>query len=84
MSNFAWMIILTLILTALGTLVLLLITLKYYWGARGTPPAPLKIMPHGRDGSATLPHSSPFMKLPARPAANPVGTHRRGDDNGAW
>ena len=33
------MIILTLILTALGTLVLLLVTLKYYWGARGTPPA---------------------------------------------
>jgi hypothetical protein len=33
------MIVLTLILTALGTLVLLLITLKYYWGARGTPPA---------------------------------------------
>jgi len=29
---------LTLVLTALGTLVLLLITLKYYWGARGTPP----------------------------------------------
>ena len=28
-----------LILTALGTLVLLLITLKYYWGERGTPPA---------------------------------------------
>lgn len=39
MSNFAWIITLTLILTALGTLVLLLITLKYYWGARGTPPA---------------------------------------------
>ena len=39
MSGFAWMIILTLILTALGTLVLLLVTLKYYWGARGTPPA---------------------------------------------
>lgn len=38
MSSFAWIIILTLILTALGTLVLLLITLKYYWGARGTPP----------------------------------------------
>ena len=33
------MIILTLILTVLGTLVLLLITLKYYWGERGTPPA---------------------------------------------
>jgi hypothetical protein len=30
---------LTLILTALGTLVLLVITLKYYWGERGTPPA---------------------------------------------
>jgi hypothetical protein len=39
MSSFVWMIVLTLILTALGTLVLLLITLKYYWGARGTPPA---------------------------------------------
>jgi len=39
MSSFAWIIVLTLILTALGTLVLLLITLKYYWGARGTPPA---------------------------------------------
>jgi len=39
MSNFAWIITLTLILTALGTLVLLLITVKYYWGARGTPPA---------------------------------------------
>ncbi len=39
MSSFAWIIILTLILTALGTLVLLLVTLKYYWGARGTPPA---------------------------------------------
>ncbi len=39
MSSFAWIIVLTLILTALGTLVLLLITVKYYWGARGTPPA---------------------------------------------
>jgi len=38
MSSFAWIIILTLILTALGTLVLLLVTLKYYWGERGTPP----------------------------------------------
>ena len=38
MSSFAWIIILTLILTALGTLVLLLLTLKYYWGVRGTPP----------------------------------------------
>jgi hypothetical protein len=39
MSSFAWMIILTLILTVLGALVLLLITVKYYWGERGTPPA---------------------------------------------
>ena len=38
MSSFAWIIILTLILTALGTLVLLVITVKYYWGERGTPP----------------------------------------------
>lgn len=28
----------TLVLTGLGTLVLLLITVKYYWGERGTPP----------------------------------------------
>ena len=39
MSSFAWIITLTLILTALGTLVMLLITIKYYWGERGTPPA---------------------------------------------
>jgi hypothetical protein len=39
MSSFAWIITLTLILTALGVLVLLLVTLKYYWGERGTPPA---------------------------------------------
>ena len=38
MSSFAWIITLTLILTVLGTLVLLLITVKYYWGERGTPP----------------------------------------------
>jgi len=38
MSSFAWIIILTLILTALGTLVLLFITVRYYWGERGTPP----------------------------------------------
>lgn len=28
----------TLILTGLGVLTLLLITVKYYWGERGTPP----------------------------------------------
>jgi hypothetical protein len=38
MSNFAWMIIIVLILTALGSSVLILITIKYYWGARGAPP----------------------------------------------
>lgn len=38
MSSFAWIIVLTLILTGLGTLVLLLVTVKYYWGERGTPP----------------------------------------------
>ena len=38
MSSFAWIIILTLILTAIGTLVLFFITVKYYWGERGTPP----------------------------------------------
>lgn len=32
------MIVVVLLLTVLGTLGLLLITVKYYWGARGTPP----------------------------------------------
>jgi hypothetical protein len=38
MSNFAWIIVIVLILTALGSAVLMLITLKYYWGVRGAPP----------------------------------------------
>jgi hypothetical protein len=38
MSNFALMIILVLILTLLGTATLVFITVKYYWGERGTPP----------------------------------------------
>lgn len=39
MSSFAWMIILVLILTAVGTLTLVFITVRYYWGERGAPPA---------------------------------------------
>jgi len=39
MSSLAWIITLTLILTVLGTLTLAFITIKYYWGERGTPPA---------------------------------------------
>ena len=39
MSSFAWIIFLVGLLTLLGTLTLLFITLKYYWGERGTPPA---------------------------------------------
>jgi len=31
--------LLVLLLTVLGSAVLLFITLKYYWGERGTPPA---------------------------------------------
>ena len=38
MSNFAWIIVLTLILTVLGSLTLVLVTKKFYWGERGTPP----------------------------------------------
>jgi hypothetical protein len=38
MSSFAWMIVTVLALTLLGTLTLVFITVKYYWGARGTPP----------------------------------------------
>lgn len=38
MSNFAWIIVIVFILTALGSTVLILITVKYYWGVRGAPP----------------------------------------------
>lgn len=38
MSSFAWMIIIVLALTLLGTLTLVFITVKYYWGERGKPP----------------------------------------------
>lgn len=38
MSNWSEIIFLVLILTALGTLTLVFITVKYYWGERGTPP----------------------------------------------
>ena len=38
MSPFAWIIIVVLLLTLVGTATLALITLKYYWGERGTPP----------------------------------------------
>ena len=38
MSNFAWMIVLVLILTVLGSLTLIFITVKFYWGERGKPP----------------------------------------------
>ncbi len=38
MSSFAWIIILVLLLTLLGTAALVLVTVKYYWGERGTPP----------------------------------------------
>ena len=38
MSDFAWMIILVLLLTLLGTATLVFITVKFYWGERGRPP----------------------------------------------
>jgi uncharacterized protein YlxW (UPF0749 family) len=38
MSSFAWMIILVLMLTAVGSLALVFTTVKYYWGERGAPP----------------------------------------------
>lgn len=38
MSGFAWMIILVLLLTLLGSLTLILVTVKFYWGERGKPP----------------------------------------------
>lgn len=38
MSSFAWMIVLVLILTTLGSLTLGFITVRYYWGDRGRAP----------------------------------------------
>ena len=38
MSSFAWILILVGALTLLGGGALLLVTFKYYWGERGTPP----------------------------------------------
>ena len=39
MSSFAWLLLLVFLLTVLGSAALLLVTVKYYWGERGTPPA---------------------------------------------
>lgn len=38
MSSFAWIIFLVSILTVLGTLTLVFVTVKYYWADRGVPP----------------------------------------------
>lgn len=38
MSNLAWLIFLVSLLTILGSVTLIFITVKYYWGERGTPP----------------------------------------------
>lgn len=38
MSNLAWMLVIVGLLTLLGTAILAIITMKYYWGERGTPP----------------------------------------------
>lgn len=38
MSSLAWLILLVGLLTVVGTVTLVFITVKYYWGERGTPP----------------------------------------------
>jgi hypothetical protein len=38
MSSMAWLIVLVLLLTVVGSLTLVFITVKYYWGERGTAP----------------------------------------------
>lgn len=38
MSSFAWIFIIVLALTLLGSGTLIFITVKYYWGERGKPP----------------------------------------------
>ncbi len=39
MSSFVWVIVVVLLLTLIGSGALLFVTLKYYWGERGKPPA---------------------------------------------
>jgi hypothetical protein len=39
MSSLAWIITLVLLLTLVGSGTLLIVTVKYYWGERGRPPA---------------------------------------------
>ncbi len=39
MSPLTLIVLIVLLLTVLGSAVLLFLTLKYYWGERGTPPA---------------------------------------------
>lgn len=38
MHNYLWMFLIVSALTVLGVLTLVFITVKYYWGERGTPP----------------------------------------------
>ena len=38
MTNFGWILLITILAGLVGTLVLVFITVKYYWGERGTPP----------------------------------------------
>ena len=38
MSSLAWLIFLIALVTILGSATLFFITVKYYWGERGTPP----------------------------------------------
>ncbi|MFN6963065.1 MAG: hypothetical protein ACK4S4_04790 [Pyrinomonadaceae bacterium] len=38
MSSLAWLITLVILLTIIGSATLIFITVKYYWGDRGTPP----------------------------------------------
>ena len=38
MGSFGWIIVIVMLLTLAGSLALLFITVKYYWGERGTAP----------------------------------------------
>lgn len=38
MSSFGWILALVIMLTLLGTLTLVFITVNFYWGERGAPP----------------------------------------------
>ena len=54
MSSFTWLLLLVGLLTLVGSLALLLVTLKYYWGTRGSPPPTREVRKQMREEELRL------------------------------